>query len=417
MAGQGPTSDTPSAFGDEDYSSGGTAVRIASVAALGGLLFGYDSAVINGAVASIRSHFDINDASLGFAVASALLGAAVGAMTAGRLADRLGRIAVMKIAAVLFFISAIGTGLATSVWMIVLFRIVGGLGVGVASVIAPAYIAETSPPRIRGRLGSLQQLAIVSGIFLSLAIDYVLAQLAGGAAKELWLGMEAWRRIAVSMVVNSASMTMPRTRMTTMIAIAAGMSVMFCAFSRRTPIDAVLLTITTSSPDIRLRQAKAQPCLRPATNMGNDAGRIRCRYRAMPRSPMLLADRSSSGGMWSAPAMTPVAMAGAVPITMTNRIADVVIPKKMIANGNQAIAGIVCSPVMIGPKAARSRRFRDTATPTAVPISRASPKPTTARPIVVLTACHSTGCWAWLHSSAATVAGLGRMNDGFQPLT
>jgi sugar porter (SP) family MFS transporter len=176
-------------------------VRIASVAALGGLLFGYDSAVINGAVASIQGHFGIGDASLGFAVASALLGAAAGAMTAGRLADRIGRIAVMKIAAVLFLISAIGAGLATSVWMIVLFRIVGGVGVGVASVIAPAYIAETSPPHIRGRLGSLQQLAIVTGIFASLAVDYLLAHLAGGAAKELWLGLEAWRWMFLAMAI------------------------------------------------------------------------------------------------------------------------------------------------------------------------------------------------------------------------
>jgi len=188
-------------FGDDQFSSGRTAVRIASVAALGGLLFGYDSAVINGAVASIQGHFGISNAALGFAVASALLGAAAGAMTAGRLADHIGRIAVMKIAAVLFLISAIGAGLATSVWMIVLFRIVGGVGVGVASVIAPAYIAETSPPHIRGRLGSLQQLAIVTGIFASLAVDYLLAHLAGGAAKELWLGLEAWRWMFLAMAL------------------------------------------------------------------------------------------------------------------------------------------------------------------------------------------------------------------------
>jgi len=171
------------------------------VAALGGLLFGYDSAVINGAVDAIQKHFEVNNASLGFAVASALLGAAAGAMTAGRVADRVGRLAVMKIAAVLFFISAIGTGLAANVGMIVLFRIVGGVGVGVASVIAPAYIAETSPARIRGRLGSLQQLAIVTGIFVSLAIDYLLAHLAGGASNELWLGMEAWRWMFLAMAV------------------------------------------------------------------------------------------------------------------------------------------------------------------------------------------------------------------------
>ncbi|MCV7357791.1 sugar porter family MFS transporter [Mycolicibacterium fluoranthenivorans] len=193
--------DGPSVFGDEKFTSGTSAVRIASVAALGGLLFGYDSAVINGAVASISQDFNIEGLTLGNAVASALLGAAVGAMTAGRIADRIGRITVMKIAAVLFFISAIGTGLAPSVWVLVVFRVIGGIAVGIASVIAPAYIAETSPPRIRGRLGSLQQLAIVSGIFLSLAIDYVLAQIAGGANETLWLGLDAWRWMFLVMMV------------------------------------------------------------------------------------------------------------------------------------------------------------------------------------------------------------------------
>jgi len=202
MAGHGPVGDSPEIFEeDEEFASGRSAVRIASVAALGGLLFGYDSAVINGAVDSIQKNFGIDNATLGFAVASALLGAALGAVTAGRIADRIGRIAVMKIAAVLFFISAIGTGFATSVWLVVLFRVTGGIGVGVASVIAPAYIAETSPPGIRGRLGSLQQLAIVSGIFVSLAIDWVLAHIAGGADNELWLNMEAWRWMFIVMAV------------------------------------------------------------------------------------------------------------------------------------------------------------------------------------------------------------------------
>ena len=201
MAGHGPVDDAPSVFTDDEFVSGRSAVRIASVAALGGLLFGYDSAVINGAVKSIQEHFHINDASLGFAVASALLGAALGAVTAGRIADRIGRLAVMRIAALLFLVSAIGTGLAINVWLVVVFRIVGGIGVGVASVIAPAYIAETSPPSIRGRLGSLQQLAIVSGIFLSLAVDWVLARLAGGANHELWLKMEAWRWMFLVMAV------------------------------------------------------------------------------------------------------------------------------------------------------------------------------------------------------------------------
>ncbi|MEU0498315.1 sugar porter family MFS transporter [Mycobacterium sp. NPDC006124] len=202
MAGQGPpVSDGPSAISDEDFSSGGTAVRIAGVAALGGLLFGYDSAVINGAVKSIEEQFQVGSIELGFAVASALLGAAVGAMTAGRIADKIGRIAVMKIAAVLFFISAIGTAFAPEVITLVVFRVIGGIGVGVASVIAPAYIAETSPPRIRGRLGSLQQLAIVLGIFLSFAVNTLLQTIAGGASKDLWFGLEAWRWMFLVMMV------------------------------------------------------------------------------------------------------------------------------------------------------------------------------------------------------------------------
>ncbi len=202
MAGQGPpVSDGPSAISDEDFSSGRTAIRIASVAALGGLLFGYDSAVINGAVDSIQKDFGIGNAELGFAVASALLGAAAGAMSAGRIADRIGRISVMKIAAVFFLVSAFGTALAPNVEIVVLFRIVGGIGVGIASVIAPAYIAETSPPRIRGRLGSLQQLAIVSGIFLSFVVNWLLQRAAGGPGEVLWLNMEAWRWMFLVMAV------------------------------------------------------------------------------------------------------------------------------------------------------------------------------------------------------------------------
>ncbi len=217
MAGQGPPVDDSAApFSDDDFASGRTAVRIASVAALGGLLFGYDSAVINGAVDSIQEDFGIGNAELGFAVASALLGAAAGAMTAGRIADRIGRISVMKIAAVLFLISAFGTGFAHEVWAVVLFRIVGGVGVGVASVIAPAYIAETSPPGIRGRLGSLQQLAIVSGIFLCFAVNWLLQWAAGGPNEPLWLGLDAWRWMFLAMAVpailyGSLTFTIPES--------------------------------------------------------------------------------------------------------------------------------------------------------------------------------------------------------------
>jgi SP family sugar:H+ symporter-like MFS transporter len=195
------TANEPSIFDDDDKPQGRGVIRIASVAALAGLLFGYDSAVINGAVKAIQNDFNINDAAIGFAVASALLGAAGGAMSAGRIADRFGRIFVMKVAAVLFFVSAVGCGLAPEVWSLIFFRVLGGVGVGVASVVAPAYIAEVSPTRIRGRLGSLQQLAIVLGIFLSLLVDSVLAALAGGSGQELWLGLAAWRWMFIVMVI------------------------------------------------------------------------------------------------------------------------------------------------------------------------------------------------------------------------
>jgi SP family sugar:H+ symporter-like MFS transporter len=197
----GPVGDSASGLDYEESEHSGRVVRIASVAALGGLLFGYDSAVINGAVSAVKDHFQINELTLGIAVAAALIGAALGAVLAGRLADKIGRLSVMKIAAVLFLISAFGTGLAVNIWMFGLFRVVGGIGVGVASVIAPAYIAETSPPRIRGRLGSLQQLAIVTGIFVSLGIDALLAHLAGGSREELWLGAEAWRWMFIIMAL------------------------------------------------------------------------------------------------------------------------------------------------------------------------------------------------------------------------
>ncbi len=167
---------------------------VAAAAAVGGFLFGYDTSVINGTVDALEETFNLNSVVLGFVVSSALLGCAVGAWFAGPLADRLGRVRVMLIAAGLFIISAIGSGLAFAAWDLTIWRVIGGLGVGAASVIAPAYIAEISPAGMRGRLGSLQQLAIVSGIFVALLVDYLLAESAGGdAAADVPWGGPAWR--------------------------------------------------------------------------------------------------------------------------------------------------------------------------------------------------------------------------------
>lgn len=168
-------------------------VVIAAAAALGGFLFGFDTAVINGAVDAIRDTFALNAAWTGFAVSCALLGSAAGAWYAGSLADRFGRVRAMQVAALLLAISAVGSGLAFGVWDLIGWRVVGGIGVGMASVIAPTYIAEVSPASIRGRLGSMQQLAIVLGIFVALLSDAWLAHAAGGSAQPLHFGLAAWR--------------------------------------------------------------------------------------------------------------------------------------------------------------------------------------------------------------------------------
>jgi SP family sugar:H+ symporter-like MFS transporter len=168
-------------------------IGISVGAALGGFLFGFDSSVVNGAVDAIQEEFGLNEAVTGFAVASALLGCAIGAWFAGSIANKYGRIRVMVISAILFFVSAFGAGFAFGVVDLILWRVLGGLAIGAASVIAPAYIAEVAPAKFRGRLGSLQQLAIVLGIFAALLSDQIFAQSAGGASEDLWFGLEAWR--------------------------------------------------------------------------------------------------------------------------------------------------------------------------------------------------------------------------------
>ncbi len=143
-----PSAPGPSA--EEEQANPGTVVLLASVAALGGFLFGYDSAVINGAVAAIGTQFNASSGALGLTVSSALLGAAAGALGAGKVADKYGRLFAMRLAAVLFVISALGSGIANSLVVLSIFRVIGGVAVGIASVIAPAYIAEIAPAAIRG---------------------------------------------------------------------------------------------------------------------------------------------------------------------------------------------------------------------------------------------------------------------------
>ncbi len=162
---------------------------ICLVAALGGLLFGYDTGVIAGAIGPLEAHFKLSAAAKGWAAASALVGCVIGAAFAGLASDRLGRKKVLIVSAVLFLISAIGSAIPRSLTELVIFRILGGLGVGAASMTSPMYIAEISPARIRGRMVSLNQLAIVSGFLVVYFVNYFIAL---GQPQE-WIDTTGWR--------------------------------------------------------------------------------------------------------------------------------------------------------------------------------------------------------------------------------
>lgn len=168
-------------------------VLISVVATIGGFLFGFDSGVINGTQDGLHQAFRSGEWMQGFEIASMLLGCAVGAFSAGRLADRLGRRNVLILSAVMFLLSALGAGAAgSSAWFIVA-RVIGGFAVGAASVISPAYIAEVAPARYRGRLATVQQIAIISGLTAAFLSNYLLAAAAGASTEPLWAGQAAWR--------------------------------------------------------------------------------------------------------------------------------------------------------------------------------------------------------------------------------
>ena len=166
---------------------------LSAVAALGGFLFGYDSGVINGTVGALQKAFNADNIGSGFNVASMLLGCAAGAFLAGRIADRFGRRAALFAAAILFGISAWGSGIATGSFEFVVYRLIGGFAVGGASVICPAYISEIAPAAYRGRLATLQQMAIVLGLFFAFLMNYLIALGAGGASEPFWFGFQAWQ--------------------------------------------------------------------------------------------------------------------------------------------------------------------------------------------------------------------------------
>ena len=174
-------------------------VFLSLVAALGGILFGYDTAVISGTTADVSAQFGLDDISKGWYVGCALIGSIIGVAFAGMLSDFLGRKKTMLIAAVLFTVSAIGCCLCAGFRDLVAYRFIGGLGIGIISIVSPVYISEVSPARIRGTMVSLYQLAVTMGLLLAYLINFAILSNSGSGysspffqwafSREMWRGM------------------------------------------------------------------------------------------------------------------------------------------------------------------------------------------------------------------------------------
>ena len=229
---QGPTS----VGGTEDAAAEpvhtGRVVTIATIAALGGFLFGYDSSVINGANKAVFYQFQLTDKFMqGFVVAIALLGSAVGAFIGGRLTDKFGRRRVMVVAAILFLLAGVGQAFPFGTGDFMLWRVVGGFAIGLAAVVAPMYISEAAPAHLRGRLSSLFQLAIVIGIFATQLVNQIIINFTPDevtkplndptvppveANNTLGLGLQAWQWMFLCMVIPAVvywvlSLTLPES--------------------------------------------------------------------------------------------------------------------------------------------------------------------------------------------------------------
>lgn len=162
---------------------------ICLVATLGGLLFGYDTGVISGAIEPLTARFQLSDLMKGWASGCVLVGCAAGVLVVGPLSDRFGRKIAMELAAAMFLASAVGTALPSDIGTFIAFRILGGVGIGIASISTPMYIAEITPAGIRGRMVAVNQIAIVSGIAATSFINYFIA----GCGDQAWLIESGWR--------------------------------------------------------------------------------------------------------------------------------------------------------------------------------------------------------------------------------
>lgn len=171
-------------------------VPICLVATLGGLLFGYDTGVISGAIEPMTARFGLSDVMKGWASGCVLIGCATGVLVVGPLSDRFGRKLAMFLAAAMFLSSSVGTALPRDIWTFILFRFIGGVGIGIASLSTPMYIAEITPAHLRGRMVAVNQIAIVSGIAITAFVNYFIAHSRGDSSNpevQAWLTHTGWR--------------------------------------------------------------------------------------------------------------------------------------------------------------------------------------------------------------------------------
>ncbi len=182
----------------------GFIAAIVAVATIGGLLFGYDSGAVNGTQPGLKAAFALSEGGLGFTVGSLLIGCFVGAFLAGRLADVMGRRKVMMLAALLFLAGALVQGFAHEQWLFVLARFAGGMAVGAASVLSPAYISEVAPANIRGRMTTVQQIMIIIGLTAAFVVNWFLARAAGTSTAPFWAGIESWRWMYLMQAIPAA---------------------------------------------------------------------------------------------------------------------------------------------------------------------------------------------------------------------
>ncbi len=234
-------------------------VMICLVATLGGLLFGYDTAVISGAIGFLQTHFELTASMKGWAASSALVGCFLGVALAGEMNDRLGRRTTLLISAVLFLVSAIGSAVPETLTQFVAFRVIGGLGVGIASMTSPMYIAEISPARIRGRMVSLNQFAIVFGMLVVYFVNFYISS--HGTSIDQHTASQLMKQLPLEVVLDEQATRIVETRIANQIEswnVVSGWRWMFGSEALPALLLLGLLLVVPESPRFLTKQGRGE---------------------------------------------------------------------------------------------------------------------------------------------------------------